>query len=660
MAVPQKIKRRAAKLRAEIEQHNYRYYVLDDPEVADTEYDRLLRELVELEQQHPSLVTPESPTQRVGAAPAAQFDQVQHEVPMLSLGNAFDESELRAFDRRIHERLSIEDDIDYTAEPKLDGLAVNLRYEAGLLVRGATRGDGQHGEDVTHNIRTIPSVPLRLRGTGFPPVVEIRGEVYMPKAGFARLNARMAKEGGKVFVNPRNAAAGSLRQLDPKLTAERPLQIFCYGVGFASETTLPATHGEILEALKEWGCRVCPQAEVVSGVDGCLEYYGKIGQKREKLPYEIDGVVYKVNRADFQERLGFVSRAPRWAIAHKFPAHEEMTVVNDVEFQVGRTGALTPVARLEPVFVGGVTVSNATLHNMDELHRKDVRVGDKVIVRRAGDVIPEVVKVVGKRRKRPRPVQLPKKCPECRSAVMRAEDEAVARCTGGLFCPAQRKQAIGHFASRRAMDIDGLGGKLIQQLVEAELVRTPADLYRLEKSQLLGLERMGEKSADNLLAAIDRSKNTTLARFLYALGIREVGEATAAALAAYFGSLEPLLEADAEVLVEVPDVGPIVAGRIVGFFRESHNREVVEELCQLGITWPVVERHADDSGPLDGLVFVLTGTLSDMTREQAKERIMELGGRVSGSVSRKTDYLVAGAKAGSKLKKAEKLGVKIL
>ena len=660
MAIPQKVQRRVKKLRKEIEHHNYRYYVLDDPDVPDSEYDRLMRELGELEAQYAELVVAESPTQRVGSEPAPNFSQVQHEVPMLSLDNVFDEQELRDFDRRVRDRLSDPGQISYAAEPKLDGLAVSLRYEDGLLVRGATRGDGSTGEDVTHNIRTIASVPLRLRGKKHPRVVEIRGEVYISKKGFAVLNAQALKDNSKPFVNPRNAAAGSLRRLDPKLTAQYPLQIFCYGLGYVDDGAVPDTHSETLSVLREWGCRICPDSTVVDSVEGCLRYYNKIGKKREKLAYEIDGVVYKVDRTDFQEKLGFVSRAPRWAIAHKFPAHEEMTVVNGVEFQVGRTGALTPVARLKPVFVGGVTVSNATLHNIDELHRKDVRPGDRVVVRRAGDVIPEVVKVVpSSKRKRGRPVRLPNKCPVCGSLVTRAADEAVARCSGGLFCPAQRKQALAHFVSRRAMDIDGLGGKLIDQLVEADLVKTSADLYGLDKDELLGLERMGEKSADKLLASIDKSRVTSLARFLYALGIREVGETTAASLAGHFVSLERLMSADEDSLLEVPDVGIIVAGRIIEFFGEPHNRSVIAELKQNGVRWPKRKKKSK-TGPLDGVTFVLTGTLATMTRDEAKERIIELGGRVTGSISKNTDYLVAGAKAGSKLKKAEDARVKVL
>ncbi|MBT8100659.1 MAG: NAD-dependent DNA ligase LigA, partial [Gammaproteobacteria bacterium] len=638
--------------------HNYRYYVLDDPEVTDAHYDRLMGELSELEEQYPELVSPESPTQRVGAQPASHFDQVRHELPMLSLGNVFDEQSLRDFDRRVRQRLDDTEVVEYAAEPKLDGLAVSLRYEGGRLVQAATRGDGAVGEDVTHNIRTIPSVPLRSRGADVPPVLEVRGEVYMPKKGFEDLNRRMSDEGKKTFVNPRNAAAGSLRQLDPRLTAQRPLSFFCYSVGVVEGGNMAAEHSAILDQLRDWGFPVCPDSDVVADVEGCLGYYDAIGARRDSLPYEIDGVVYKVNSIALQEKLGYVSRAPRWAVAHKFPAHEETTVVRDVEFQVGRTGALTPVARLEPVFVGGVTVSNATLHNIDELHRKDVRPGDQVIVRRAGDVIPEVVRVVKKKRSRARIVQLPDACPVCGSAVTREADEAVARCSGGLYCAAQRKQSLAHFASRRAMDIDGLGDKLIEQFVDEGLVRTPADLYGLSAERVSALERMGEKSAANLLASIDRSRRTTLARFLYALGIREVGEATAASLAAHFGDLAPLRSASEEELQAVPDVGPIVASRIAAFFGEPHNEEVIEALVEAGVRWPAVERV--QQGPLTGKSFVITGTLSTMTRDEAKERIVERGGRVVGSVSKKTDFLVAGEKAGSKLAKAETVGVPVL
>ena len=656
---------RVESLREQIRHHNYLYHVLDDPEIPDAEYDRLMRALQQLEEQNPELVTPDSPTQRVGNEPVGAFGTVEHRLPMLSLENAFAEQELRDFHRRVCDRLELEDGgdhLEYAAEPKLDGAAVSILYENGRLLQGATRGDGTTGEDITHNIRTIEAVPLRLRGSGFPAVLEVRGEVFMPKAGFEAYNEKARAAGEKTFVNPRNAAAGSLRQLDPKLTAARPLDIYLYSVGFVDGGTLPERHSDILDRLQDWGLKTCPERTVVAGVDGCLQYYDAVGRKRDELPYEIDGVVYKVNSVTAQRELGFVSRAPRWAIAHKFPAQEEMTAVLDVEFQVGRTGALTPVARLEPVFVGGVTVSNATLHNIDELHRKDVRIGDTVIVRRAGDVIPEVVGVVaGRRPKKTRKVQLPKKCPVCRSAVVREDGEAVARCTGGLFCAAQRTEALKHFVSRRAMDIDGLGAKLIEQLVAADRVKTPADLYSLTKEELVELERMGEKSADNLIRSIEKSKSTTLSRFLFALGIREVGEATAASLANHYGKLDGILDASEEDLQGVADVGPVVASRIRSFFDEEHNRQVINGLQDAGVRWKETEPlAADPNGALSGKTFVLTGTLASMTRDEARDRIQSLGGKVTGSVSKKTDFVVAGEKAGSKLTKAQKLDVEIL
>jgi len=653
---------RAAELRRQIEHHNYRYHVLDDPEVSDAEYDRLMRELSALEARFPELVTADSPTQRVGAAPLAEFGEVVHRLPMLSLENAFNEEDVRNFDRRVRERLSGVEVVEYAAEPKLDGLAVNLLYERGRLTAGATRGDGTTGEEVTHNLRAIRAVPLQLRGEKHPRVLEARGEVFMPIEGFKRFNAQAQARGEKVFVNPRNAAAGSLRQLDPKLTAERPLDIFFYGVGDVEGGTLPSRHSEILATLREWGLKTSPEARVVRGVEGCLAYYADIGRRRERLPYQIDGVVYKVDDISSQQRLGFVSRAPRWALAHKFPAEEEMTIVRGIEFQVGRTGALTPVARLEPVFVGGVTVSNATLHNMDEVVRKDVRVGDTVIIRRAGDVIPEIVKVVKERRPaHTSPVRLPEHCPECDSAVERVAEQAIARCTGGLFCPAQRKQALRHFASRRAMDIEGLGTGLIDQFVTTELVRTPADLYTLTLEQLTGLERMGEKSAANLLAALERSKNTTLPRFLYALGIRDVGEATARAIAMHFRDLDPLLEASAAEIERVPDIGPVIAASAQRFFAQPHNRKVIQKLRLRGVHWPPVKTVvATEDSAFAGKTWVLTGSLSAMTREEAQERIEALGGKVSGSVSKRTDFVIAGEDAGSKLRKARDLGVRVI
>ncbi|MEX2124234.1 MAG: NAD-dependent DNA ligase LigA [Woeseia sp.] len=658
------IRKKVESLRRQIHHHNYLYHALDAPEIPDAEYDRKLRELQSLERDHPELVTDDSPTQRVGAEPIKSFNTVKHKLPMLSLDNAFNEEALRNFHRRITERLEldIDADISYSAEPKLDGAAVSLLYEGGRFIRGATRGDGTTGEDISHNLRTIDAVPLRLHGKKIPDSLEVRGEVFMPRARFMQFNEQARQKGEKTFVNPRNAAAGSLRQLDPRLTAERPLDIYMYAVGLFENGSLPARHSETLKQLQQWGFKVCPEREVVQGIEGCLAYYNKIGNRRDSLSYDIDGVVYKVDRLDYQRELGFVSRAPRWAVAHKFPAQEELTVVRGVEFQVGRTGAVTPVARLEPVFVGGVTVSNATLHNMDELHRKDVRVGDTVIVRRAGDVIPEVVQVVKKRRpKKTQPVAIPETCPVCGSRVARIGDEAVLRCTGGLFCPAQRTEALKHFVSRRALDIDGMGTKLIEQLVAIDRLHTPADIYRLGKDELIALDRMGTKSAENLLTATEKSKETTLARFLYGLGIREVGEATASALAVHYGKLDTILEATEDDLQGVPDVGPVVASRIRAFFDEEHNREIIDELIALGIRWeetPPVARPTE--GPCVGKTFVLTGTLSRMTRDQAKARIQALGGKVTGSVSKKTDYLVFGENAGSKLAKAQNLGIDVL
>ncbi len=652
-------------LREQIRHHNYRYHVLDAPEIPDVEYDRLVRELQALEAKYPELVTPDSPTQRVGAKPIKAFGTIEHRLPMLSLDNAFSEEELRDFHRRVVDRLELEDggeQLPYAAEPKLDGAAVSLLYVNGALQQGATRGDGTRGEDITHNVRTIDAVPLRLIGSDYPETLEVRGEVFMPKAGFEAYNKRARETGEKTFVNPRNAAAGSLRQLDPQLTAERPLDIYVYSVGVVDGRELPDSHSEVLDQLQEWGLKTCPERGVVNGIDGCLAYYEDVAARRASLSYEIDGVVYKVNSRAEQRELGFVSRAPRWAIAHKFPAQEELTVLKGVEFQVGRTGALTPVARLAPVFVGGVTVSNATLHNMDEVNRKDVRIGDTVIVRRAGDVIPEVVSVIKDRRpKGARKVKLPAKCPVCGSAVVREEGEAVARCTGGLYCSAQRVEALKHFVSRRAMDIDGLGAKLIEQLVSIERIKTPAGIFALEKDELASLERMGEKSAQNLIDAIEKSKDTTLARFLYSLGIREVGEATAASLAAHFGGLDSIMSASEEDLLSVADVGPVVASRIRAFLDESHNREVISRLQDAGVQWQESEpRSAPKDGPLAGKTFVLTGTLAAMTRDEAKDRIQALGGKVIGSVSKKTDYVIFGEKAGSKLSKAQQLGVETL
>ncbi|MEE8093179.1 MAG: NAD-dependent DNA ligase LigA [Gammaproteobacteria bacterium] len=658
------VRKRLIELRETIAQHDFAYFVLDDPVVPDAEYDRLARQLRELETDHPELVTADSPTQRVGIKPISEFSEVRHRVPMLSLDNAFNKDELLEFDRRVQERLKASDidaqEVEYVAEPKLDGTAVSLRYEDGQLVLAATRGDGSSGEDVTHNVRTIPAVPLRLRGSTIPPVLEARGEVFMPKAGFLAYNQRALEAGDKPFVNPRNAAAGSLRQLDPALTAQRPLDIFFYAVGDHEGWAPPSTHSNVLERLKELGLKTCPEWKKVDGILGCLAYYASIGSKRDDLPYEIDGVVYKVNDFKWQKELGFVSRAPRWAIAHKFPAQEELTVVQNIEFQVGRTGAITPVARLEPIFVGGATVSNATLHNIDELNRKDVRVGDTVIVRRAGDVIPEIVKVVKEwRPAKTRRVRLPKRCPVCKSDVVRVEGEAVSRCIGGLFCRAQRKEAIRHFSSRSAMDIEGLGSKLIDQLVEHELVNHPADLYALTAEQLEGLERMGSKSAANLLEALEKSKGTKFNRFLYALGIREVGEATALALATSFTTLDQLMAADDERLQLVPDVGPIVASHIRAFFHENHNLDVIRQLLASGIEWPVNTTVSVVNSPVAGKTVVLTGSLASMTRDEAKAHLISLGAKVASSVSKATDIVIVGENPGSKSTKAAALGVTI-
>jgi DNA ligase (NAD+) len=652
---------RAAELRAQIAQHDYRYYVLDEPLIADGEYDRLMLELRALEAQHPGLATPDSPTQRVSGAPSAAFGEIVHRVPMLSLDNAFAEADVEAFDRRIHERLSVAGELDYFAEPKLDGLAVALTYRAGRFTRAATRGDGVTGEDVTANVRTIRAVPQGLRGAA-PALLEVRGEVFMPKAGFERMNERAAARGEKVFVNPRNAAAGSLRQLDPRVSAARPLSVFFYAVGAVEGAPLPPRQGELLQWLRALGLPVCPDVRGVRGVGGCLAYYRDIGARRAALPYQIDGVVYKLDARADQERMGFVSRAPRWAIAHKFPAEEATALVKGIEFNVGRTGVLTPIARLAPVFVGGVTVSNVTLHNIDELHRKDVRVGDTVVVRRAGDVIPEVVTVVlDKRPGGASEVVLPTHCPVCGSLVLRVAGEAAARCTGGFTCRAQRQESLRHFASRRALDIEGLGDKLIEQLVERDAVRSPADLYSLTAAQLEDLERMGEKSAANLVAAIEKSKHTTLPRLLYALGIREVGEATALSLARHFGSLERLMHADEHAIQQVPDIGPIVAAHVAAFFASEEHRSVISALQNKGVKWPDIEQQpADASSALAGRTFVVTGTLRSMSREEAQEALTARGAKVAGSVSRKTSFVIAGNEAGSKLAKAQELGVPVL
>jgi len=664
------VRPRIEALRREIERHNYSYYVLDQPTVPDAEYDRLFRELQDLEAAHPELVTLDSPTRRVGGRPLEGFAPVRHAVPMLSIRTETDTeaSGARAFDARVRRELGLTESdppVEYAAELKFDGLAINLRYEDGVLVQAATRGDGETGEDVTQNVRTIHSIPLRLAGDPPPAVLEVRGEVYMRRDDFERYNARQREAGKPTLVNPRNGAAGSIRQLDPAIAAQRPLSFFAYGLGETRGWSVPATHGGVLDALAALGVPVCAERVTGPGSATLIAFHDDIAARRDQLPFDIDGVVYKVNSLELQQRLGFLTREPRWAVAHKYPAQEEMTRVLDIEVQVGRTGALTPVARLAPVFVGGVTVTNATLHNQDEIDRKDVRIGDAVIVRRAGDVIPEVVAVVAERRPDPPPPRFDilaryPVCPECGSHVVRLSGEAAVRCTGGLYCPAQRKQALLHFASRRAMDIEGLGDKLVDQLVDRGLVRTPADVYGLDLGTLAGLERMAEKSAANLLAAIDHSKATTLARFIFALGIRNVGEATAKDLARHFGSIEALLAADEAALMRVPDVGPVVAQSIVQFFAEPHNLEVVRKLREAGVGWTDSVGVQQSEGRLAGRTLVLTGTLPTLTRDEAREMIEAAGGKVSGSVSKKTDYVVAGAEAGSKLDKAQELGVTIL
>lgn len=653
---------RAEWLRAEIHRHNRLYHEQDDPEIPDSEYDALYRELRELEEAHPDLVTPDSPTQAVGSRPSEAFAPVEHGARMLSLENVFDAEELAEFDRRLAGLLDEEAERQYSAEPKLDGVALSLLYERGRLVRAATRGDGRVGENVTHTARTIASVPDRLSGGDVPERIEVRGEVFMPVSGFEDYNRKAEQEGEKALVNPRNAAAGALRQKDPAEAARRSLDFFAHGVGSAVDVPAVSRQSELLEAMASWGFKVCPETESVTGASGCLAYYERIAALRESFDYALDGVVYKLERFDLRDQAGASSHAPRWAVAQKFPAEEKLTTVRAIEYQVGRTGALTPVARLEPVFVGGATVSNATLHNYGELLRKDVREGDTVVVRRAGDVIPEVVRSLPDRRKGDPPVPpLPDRCPECSSEVVRPEDEAVARCTGGLICPAQRRQALMHFASRGAMDIEGLGEVLVGQLVDRGLAKNPADLYALSKEQLNELERMADKSSGNLLDAIEGSKSTTLARFLFALGIRDVGRVTAASLARHFGSLEALRNAGEEALQEVPDVGEIVARRVSEFFRHGDNLRVIAELKRHGVEWPRAEASpAASTGPLRGKTLVLTGTLEGMTRDEARERIVGAGGRVTASVSKKTDYLVAGANPGSKRDKAEMLGVEVL
>ena len=662
------IRQRMGELTALLARYEHEYYVLDNPSVPDSEYDRLLRELQQLEELHPEWRDPHSLTQRVGGAALSAFSSVVHEQPMLSLDNVFNAEELQAFYRRVQERLGPDSDVAFCCEPKLDGLAVSLLYLEGELVRAATRGDGSTGEEITHNVRTIRSIPLRLQGAVIPARLEVRGEVFMPKSGFSQWNAKALASGDKPFANPRNAAAGSLRQLDPRVTAQRPLAFYAYGIGVVEGVEPPMSHHERLLWLRQFGLPVSQEIRLVDGIAGCQAYHDAILVRRDSLPFEIDGVVFKVDALAQQEQLGFVSRAPRWAVAHKFPAQEELTLLKDVEFQVGRTGAITPVARLEPVFVGGVTVSNATLHNADEIERLGVMIGDTVIVRRAGDVIPQIVGMVAERRDGAncRPIQFPTACPVCGSAVERLPGEAVARCSGGLFCEAQRKEALKHFVSRRAMDIEGLGDKLIEQLVDRKLIETPASLFTLDEETLAGLERMGAKSAQKLLQAIDKARMTTFPRFLYALGIREVGESTALALAQHFGDLPSLKAASIEALQQVPDVGEVVAKHVYYFFRQPHNDEVLTALLRpqaeggAGIQWPALARPATTELPLHGKTLVLTGTLQQMSRDEAKAALLALGAKVAGSVSAKSSAVIAGEAAGSKLAKAEQLAIPVL
>jgi len=657
------IKTQIDKLREELNHHNIRYYALDDPDVPDAEYDDLFQQLLSLENEHPELITPDSPSQRVGATPLSAFGEVKHALPMLSLSNAFERIDVEEFGRRIAEALDIDDseNLKFTAEPKLDGLAISLLYVDAVLIRAATRGDGETGEDVTQNVRTIKSIPLKLIGSNVPARVEIRGEIYMSKAGFEQLNQGQKDSGQKLFANPRNAAAGSLRQLDSKITACRPLSMYCYGVGIFETTDMPTSQFALLQQLKSWGFRLSPEVKCVEGIQGCLHYYQQMTQKREQLSYEIDGVVYKLDDIALQARMGSIARAPRWALAHKFPAQEAVTKLLAIDIQVGRTGILTPVARLQPVDVGGVTVTNATLHNQDEIDRLDVRVGDSVVVYRAGDVIPKVDRVIFSRRtKGLQRYHFPQTCPECGSDAVRLEGEAANRCSGGLFCPAQKKEAIKHFISRRAMDVDGMGDKLIEQLVDKGLIKNVADLYFINQENLANLDRMAEKSASNVMTSLEKSKQTSLARFLFGLGIKDVGEATAKSLAEYFTDLDSIISADELQLQEVPDVGPIVAQSSVLFFQQTHNIEVIKQLIDAGITWPKIEKQRTETQKLIGKNFVITGTLKTLKRNELKDRLQAMGAKVSTSVSSKTDYLVAGEEPGSKLEKAQNLAVEII
>ncbi|MDT8398715.1 MAG: NAD-dependent DNA ligase LigA [Pseudomonadales bacterium] len=650
-----------AGLRKTLEYHNQRYHQLDDPEITDQEYDRLFDRLLEIEAEHPELVTPDSPSRRVGSPPLNSFVQVRHEIPMLSLDKVFDQQDLNKFDLRIRKRLGDTGELEYSCEPKVDGVAVSLLYEDRVLVRAATRGDGSSGEDISHNVRTIQTVPLRLHGSGIPDKLEVRGEIFMTRSGFEKMNAQATARAERLFVNPRNAAAGTLRQLDSRISASRPLTMFCYSVGLSEGRELPSRLSEVFLKLEAWGLPVNPDRRTVQGIAGCHRYAQDILARRDTLDYEIDGVVIKVNSSRLQQELGMNARTPRWAIAYKFPAEEVSTVLKDVEFQVGRTGTITPVARLEPVFVGGVTVSNATLHNMDEIKRLDVHSGDTVILRRAGDVIPKIVKVIKERRPADAgEIVAPQQCPVCGSDIEHLPEEVLIRCTGGLFCPAQRSQSLLHFASRAALDIEGLGSKLVQQLVEEGLVSSVADIFHLDADTLAGLERMGRKSAENLLAAIAHSKDLSLARFLYALGIREVGVATAQALARHFGRLQAIMDADPEALMAVPDVGPVVAGHIALFFAEPHNRKVISELLAAGIRLKEADPESAQETPLAGQTYVITGTLESMSRDEARERLQSLGAKVAGTVSAKTSCVIAGPGAGSKLAKAEALAIKII
>ncbi|MFW2208052.1 NAD-dependent DNA ligase LigA [Vibrio cholerae] len=655
------VAQRLTELRKTLHEHGVRYYVEDAPTIPDAEYDRLMRELLKLEAAHPELMSSDSPSLRVGGRPLDAFESVVHEIPMLSLDNAFDDSELESFYRRMTDRIPAVQHSAFCCEPKLDGLAVSLLYENGVLTRAATRGDGTTGENITENVRTIKSIPLRLQGADFPTCLEVRGEVFMPKAGFEALNARALKKGEKQFVNPRNAAAGSLRQLDSKITAQRPLAFYAYSVGVIEGRELATSHYQRFLQLKGWGLPICPETKLVTSLTEVKAFYQDILQRRQSLAYEIDGVVIKVDDIQLQERLGFVARAPRWAIAYKFPAQEELTLLNDVEFQVGRTGAITPVAKLEPVFVGGVTVSNATLHNADEIERLGVMVGDTVVIRRAGDVIPQIVSVVLERRpENAKPIVFPTRCPVCQSDVERVEGEAVARCSGGLICQAQCKEALKHFVSRKAMDVEGLGDKVIEQLVDREMVSTPADLFRLRAGELTILERMGPKSAQNVIDALNKAKQTTLPKFLYALGIREVGEATALNLAQHFLSLEAIQQASLEQFIEVPDVGVVVASHLQAFFAQDRNQQVINELLEQGITWPALTAApVAVNSALAGKVVVLTGSFTQLSRNDAKAALQALGAKVTGSVSKNTDMVFAGEAAGSKLAKAAELGIQV-